>query len=370
MKKLIQKIKALFSKKHCSCNCQNNKPVNTPIDTSINRFVIDNGIVKYNTINFKGDEFNDVVSIEDYVLYCQYSNEASLKNPTPITGTINFPKLVKVGKHSLNKAFYGQDITGHINFAMLEDVAANSFDYCFANTKIKSFTCEELQKTFSNTFRYALSGCWELTEVNFPKLVKTDISSFDCAFSACLKLRDVNFPVLEEVKGTGSFMAAFNQCKELEDITFPKLKTITGDMAFSRTFSACKKLQKVNFPILKTANTKSCFANAFNSCETLKTISFPKLSEIKGSCVLSGAFSGCELIEHVYFPALTTKSFGEYKDQFKGLFQNLTNKVVHTIHFPANLEHIIKDMDDYPLFGVKEKYKDFVKCEFDLPVTE
>ena len=46
---------------------------------------------------------------------------------------------------------------------------------------------------------------------------------------------------------------------------------------------------------------------------------------------------------------------------------NTGTDVVHTIHFPSNLQSTIQQQNDYPLFGGDS---DYVVLAFDLPATE
>jgi len=120
------------------------------------------------------------------------------------------------------------------------------------------------------------------------------------------------------------------------DAIFRDLKTI-GGFAFSYTFS----------------------------WQGIETASFEKVDTI-GQQAFMYCFSDCYTIRDIYFNSLKTTSFGSYTNQFIGMLSNTGTSVIHTIHFPSNLESTIQGLSGYPLFGGTIGY---VVLAFDLPAT-
>jgi hypothetical protein len=77
-------------------------------------------------------------------------------------------------------------------------------------------------------------------------------------------------------------------------------------------------------------------------------------------------FINCQNLTSVSFPALTSASFGSYKNQFSNMIQNVTGC---TIHFPSNLDPqggstVISSLTGYPSFSGTNTV-----LAFDLPST-
>ena len=176
------------------------------------------------------------------------------------------------------------------------------------------------------------------------------------------KVRSVSFPDL--ISLDDDYCAwAFDSCSALQSVSFSSLVRIDmygGDNMFSR----CKSLNSVSFPNLTTINSYG-MSEMFSICSALQTISFPSLTTF-GNNALSRTFDSCSALENIYFNSLTTQSFGSYKNQFDNMMYLTGKKVIHTLHFPSNLESTISGLSGYPLFGGSSGK---VVLAYDLPAT-
>jgi len=140
-----------------------------------------------------------------------------------------------------------------------------------------------------------------------------------------------------------------------------------GAYALFSAFYGCTGIVSANMDSLETCNTTSAMQSCFLLCSNLVTVSFGSLSQIFGSNALNSAFVYATKLENIYFNSLTTSSFGSYKNQFSNMMQSTGSNVIHTIHFPSNLESTIQTLTGYPLFGGTNGK---VVLSFDLPATE
>ena len=99
---------------------------------------------------------------------------------------------------------------------------------------------------------------------------------------------------------------------------------------------------------------------SFTGREYIKTITFGAVDNIFVAYV--NMFSGFTQLTDIYFSALKTTS----KIIFNDLLYNSGTNVIHTLHFPSNLESKIQNLGGYPLFSGTSGY---VVCAFDLPAT-
>lgn len=190
-------------------------------------------------------------------------------------------------------------------------------------------------------------------------------SALQTAF-ATSHIRSVSFPDLEHLNNNRSLYSAFTSCSTMTSCLFPKLSTISGSYAFSNTFSNNSNLTSVSLPELTLITGNNSFSNAFSGCINLTSVSFPKLSVITGDSACYGLTSACHKLTDAYFPALTTASFGTRTNQFNYLIAYASSSVIHTFHFPSNLESTIQGLTGYPLFGGTSGS---VVLSFDLPAT-
>lgn len=154
---------------------------------------------------------------------------------------------------------------------------------------------------------------------------------------------------------------------KIKSASFPNLTTLSGIMSLCECFYYCNLLTSVSFPNLTTISGKTSMQYCFFHCEALTSASFPSLVDLSGNSCMADCFAGCLNITDIYFPALKTTSFGYRTNQFYRLLGQTGTGVVHTIHFPSNLETTIQGLNDYPLFGGTSGY---VVLNFDLPATE
>lgn len=180
-------------------------------------------------------------------------------------------------------------------------------------------------------------------------------------------LTRVSFPKLELISGTPytaySFDRAFYGCSNLAEINFPKLKRCYGSYDMQNAF-ARTSIEEVSFPSLESLGQYS-MTSSFSSCSRLKTVNFPSLNSLFVYS-LNSAFNGCTSLENIYFNSLTSASFRN-TTCFDRMLSSTGSSVVHTVHFPSNLESIISTLSGYPLFGGSSGS---VVLSFDLPATE
>ena len=101
-------------------------------------------------------------------------------------------------------------------------------------------------------------------------------------------------------------------------------------------------------------------AFSLTGCEYIKTITFGAVDNI--FMPYTRMFAGFTQLTDIYFSALKTTSNISLTD----LLSNSGTNVIHTLHFPSNLESKIQSLGGYPLFGGTSGY---VVCAFDLPAT-
>ena len=149
-------------------------------------------------------------------------------------------------------------------------------------------------------------------------------------------------------------------------VSFPNLTTISGSYGCQYMFNYCTSLTSVSFPNLTTISGSYACTDMFDSCTALTSVSFPNLTTISGNYGCSSMFRYCTGITDIYFPALTTTGFSYRTNQFSSMMSNTGTAVIHTLHFPSNLESKISGLAGYPTFGGTSGY---VVCAFDLPAT-
>ena len=94
--------------------------------------------------------------------------------------------------------------------------------------------------------------------------------------------------------------------------------------------------------------------------EYIKTITFGAVDN--NFSAYTSMFAGFTQLTDIYFSALKTTSNIFLTDLLHGSGTN----VIHTLHFPSNLESKIQSLGGYPLFSGTSGY---VVCAFDLPAT-
>ena len=107
----------------------------------------------------------------------------------------------------------------------------------------------------------------------------------------------------------------------------------------------------------------NCLRCSFFNCLSLTSVDLSSLTTISGDRSLYYAFYDCTSLTELLFPALTSNSFGSYKNQFNYMLSSVTGC---TVHFPSNLESVIGSWSDVKSgFGGTN-----TTVLFDLPATE
>lgn len=133
----------------------------------------------------------------------------------------------------------------------------------------------------------------------------------------------------------------------------------------------------VHLSLANITTIPSDFSSQFIGDEnpTVQTIDLSGLRVIEGGSddFLIHLGYGQVNLTDIYFNSLNSNSFvgfnasfAEEYQVFRGMFISTGTQVVHTAHFPSNLEPIISQFVGYPLFGGTQGY---VNIAFDLPAT-
>lgn len=112
------------------------------------------------------------------------------------------------------------------------------------------------------------------------------------------------------------------------------------------------------YPNDKNVNGSGGFT--LTGCEYIKTITFGAVDNI--FVPYTRMFAGFTSLTDIYFSALKTTSNISLTNL---LYYSGTN-VIHTLHFPSNMQSTISGLTGYPLFGGTSGY---VVLAFDLPAT-
>lgn len=233
------------------------------------------------------------------------------------------------------------------NFSNITNVNVYGFYCCYSNATSLTGTVSmpNLISISHNGLREAFSYT-NITSADLSKLVNIGEYGLYRAFEHS-KITSLNLQSLQNINETYGLGGVCYYCEELTDVNLSNLSEISGSYGMN---------------------------GAFNRCSNLVSVRFPKLSSLAASRAMGGnltshgAFGYCTNLQDVYFNSLTTSSFGTtYNNQFQNLLYNTGNSVIHTIHFPSNLESTISGLTGYPLFGGTSGY---VVCAFDLPSTQ
>lgn len=132
---------------------------------------------------------------------------------------------------------------------------------------------------------------------------------------------------------------------------------------FNKFYTFGSTISEVDLSSIKTISGEEAFGYSFQLGTEITTVTIGA-EFITGSHALMNAFQGCTKIEHIYFTSLAgTNAFGSYKNQLENMLNSTGNTVIHTIHFPSNMQNTISGLTGYPLFGGTSGY---VVCAFDL----
>ena len=130
---------------------------------------------------------------------------------------------------------------------------------------------------------------------------------------------------------------------------------------------SCTGLTSISFPKLTTVSGSTGSSYILRECSNLEKVYFPKLTTVTGNGAFLGAFFRCTALTDIYFNSLKTSSFGSsIVNQFNSMMSGTGTSVVHTLHFPSNLQSTISGLTSYPNFGGTSGY---VTLAFDLPAT-
>lgn len=162
------------------------------------------------------------------------------------------------------------------------------------------------------------------------------------AFYSCPYITSADLSSLTTVSNPYSLYFIFRDCINLTSINLGSLVTISGSWALHNAFYGCTNLSSVDLSSLTTISGSSGMNSTFKNCR-LTSMSFPKLSVLSNSYALRYAFQNCTPLTSVSFPALTSTSFGSYKDQFNSMLSGVTGC---TVHFPSNLQSVIGNWTD------------------------
>ena len=167
-------------------------------------------------------------------------------------------------------------------------------------------------------------------------------------FRDCVNLEHVSFKNLKRITSTGSpgpVEQMFWNCKKLKTIDLSNLVSISGGRGGIYFFDG-SGIETINIDNLTTINGDYA-GGYFLSGTNVTSVNFKSLSSIASSSAMCGAFQGCKSLTDVYFPALTTNSFGSYKNQFDYLLNSCTGV---TLHFASGMQSKISTLSGYPNF--------------------
>lgn len=267
-------------------------------------------IIDTRTYSLTGSEFSGVKIITAHALQHVFEERQ-------ITGIVDFSNVEEMGPYALNYAFAEcGGITGSVTFSKLDynpngTIPDFAFEYAFVRTGITSASFPILKNIAYRMFYSAFLGS-SLTSLDLSAVVTMDSNAMYRACYECQNLTSVDFSSLETIS-TNSLTDAFRYCTSLTSIRFPKLTTISNGGS-STAFSS---------PFAYTTN-----------------------------------------LTDIYFDALTTNSL--YTRIFQNMLSNTGTDVMHTVHFPSNLESAVQGLSQYPNFGGVSGY---VTIAFDLPAT-
>lgn len=220
--------------------------------------------------------------------------------------------------------------------------------------------------------REVKNGKYQMPAENFTFSLPSNVTDIDdyglyYVFYFCNSLTKINLSSLVTISGLSGLSYAFGFCKKLTEANLSALTTISNENGLSNAFRNCTSLTNVNLSSLTTVSNAYGLAATFQGCSALTNMHFSALTTISWSYVLRGIFTGCTALTDVYFNALTTNSFGTFNNQFSSMMTSTGTTVIHTLHFPSNLQSTISNLSGYPLFGGTSGY---VICAFDLDPTE
>ena len=147
-----------------------------------------------------------------------------------------------------------------INGAVVCSTATKLMPWCFAYSKITSFTSTtvtNMENTDSNGRQFF--NCTSLTSVSIPN-VTTQIGAN--AFQKCSALQSVNIP--NALTGMSS---VFDNCSSLQEATFAKSVAVGNSFFYN-----CSALTKVDLSSSNISTTGAINSKAFYGCGNLKTL--------------------------------------------------------------------------------------------------
>lgn len=196
---------------------------------------------------------------------------------------------------------------------------------------------------YTSTSSSILSGNLDLSTIE--KLSGT--YCMDSCFKSCNGITSVNFSSLKFINGAYALQDAFSSDDNLTTVNMSSLEEVRGgNWPMNNAFSNCNNLTSVDMSSLVcVSNSSGAMRYCFSGCTSLLEFSFSSLKDLSYMTVLEYFFNGCKNITNVYFNAITTTTFGSYKNQFNNMFSSGVIDV--TLHFPNNVQSIIESLNGY-----------------------
>ena len=264
-------------------------------------------------------DLDGATDISEYIFYNAFHNLDSL------TGTLKWNSLTKItGDFACHSAFE--------DCGNLLGVEMDGLEYLEGN----GICC------------YMFRDCINLEYASFKNLKRmTSTGSAGLVsqmFWNCKKLKTVDLSSLVSISGNRGGIYFF-QGSGVETINIDNLTTINGDYA-GAYFLSGTNIETINIDNLTTINGDSA-GRYFLSGTKITSVNFKSLSSIASNNAMYGALQYCQNLTDVYFPALTTNSFGSYKNQFNYLLSDCTGV---TLHFASGMQSKISTLSGYPNF--------------------
>lgn len=306
-----------------------------------------------------------------------FSSCSSLVNLT------NMPDLTSIGSttfsscSSLTSFTVSENVTSIGNSAFNNCSSMTQFNY---NAKNATITANNSNGVFQNLGSNASSlefnigsnvesipafFLYSSTNTNyFPKITTLNIPNNNSitkigqtAFYNCKGITSLVLPSMTSVS-TESMQGAFQGCSNLVTVSIPNLTSASYSM--QSVFQGCTALTSISMPKL-TSCAASGLISLCRDCTSLTTVDLSLLENVP-SYALRYAFQNCTSLTTLSFPALTSTSFGNYKNQFNSMLTGVTGC---TVHFPSNLQSVIGSWADVTAgFGGTN-----TTILFDLPAT-
>lgn len=162
-----------------------------------------------------------VTDIGDFAMYYAFAYASNITS-------VDLSKLTTIsGQHALSSAFREAGVQS-VDISNLVSITGDYGMNATFHTNINLLSVEfpKLVSVGKRGLSQVCSGCTSLTSISFPELTTVSgESSFGQSFSGCTGLTTVTFPKLDEVTGTSAFYHTFENCTNITDVYFPALTT-------------------------------------------------------------------------------------------------------------------------------------------------